>query len=343
MKILLTGLDGYIGSLAGPLLMDAGHEVVGLDTGLYREGWLFSDRRAAQPLCLNRDIRQVTAEDLHGFDAMVHLAELSNDPLAQLNPDLSYRVNHHGSVRLAELCREAGIRRFVYASSCSVYGVGSGEFKDETSETQPQTAYAECKVRVERDVSAMADDGFSPTFLRNATAYGPSPRMRFDIVLNNLAGHAWTRREIRMTSDGTPWRPLVHVRDICGAIRCVLEAPRESVHGQILNVGDSEENYQIRDVARIVADEFPGCELSIGSSDGDNRSYRVRFDRIREVLPDFRCHHTVPEGARQLREIFERIAMSLERFEARPFTRLEQLKYLLETGQVDPDLYWRSA
>lgn len=342
MKILLTGLEGYIGSLAGPHLTDHGHEVVGLDTGLYREGWLYSDRRRVQPACLNRDIRELTTEDLRGFDAMVHLAELSNDPLAELNPELSFRVNHEGSVRLAEMCREAGVQRFVYASSCSVYGIGSGEFKDEDSELNPQTAYAECKTRVERDVSPMADDSFSPTFLRNATAYGPSPRMRFDIVLNNLAGHAWTRGEIRMTSDGSPWRPLVHVLDICQAIRCALEAQRESVHGQILNVGDTEENYQIREVAEIIAETFPGCQLSIGSSDGDNRSYRVRFDRIREVLPEFRCRYTLRDGARQLQEVFERIDMSLDRFEARPFTRLKQLKHLMETGQVDENLYWRA-
>lgn len=342
MKILLTGLDGYIGALAGPFLVKRGHDVVGLDTGLYREGWLYSDGRQVQPACLNRDIRNVTADDLRGYDALVHLAELSNDPLAELNPDLSYRINHAGSVRLAELCREAGVERFVYASSCSVYGVGSGEFKNEETDPLPQTAYAECKVRVERDVSAMADDSFSPTFLRNATAYGPSPRMRFDIVLNNLAGHAWTRGEIRMTSDGTPWRPLVHVLDICEAIRCVVEAPREAVHRQVLNVGDSEENYQIREVAEIVAEAFPGCELTIGSSDGDNRSYRVRFDRIREVLPDFRCHHSVPGGAKELRDLFERIDMTVDRFEARPFTRLKQLQHLLRTRQVDEELYWRA-
>ena len=342
MRILLTGLDGYIGSLAGPLLVDHGHEVVGLDTGLYREGWLYSDRRRVQPTCLNKDIRELNVEDVSGYDAFVHLAELSNDPLAELNPELSYRINHQGSVRLAELCREAGVGRFVYASSCSVYGVGSGEFKDEQSEPQPQTAYAECKTRVERDVSAMASDSFSPTFLRNATAYGPSPRMRFDIVLNNLAGHAWTRGEIRMTSDGSPWRPLVHVLDICQAIRCAVEAPRDAVHGQILNVGDSEENYQIREVAEIIAETFPGCELIMGSSDGDNRSYRVRFDRIREVLPEFRCRHTLADGARQLRELFERIDMDLSLFEARPFTRLKQLKHLIDTGQVDDDLFWRA-
>jgi nucleoside-diphosphate-sugar epimerase len=340
MKVLLTGIDGYIGSLAGPLLAARGHDVVGLDTGLYREGWLYTDGRAFRPLCISKDIRHITTEDVRGCDAVVHLAELSNDPLAQLNPELSFRINHRGSVDLARRCKEAGVARFVYASSCSTYGAGTGEFKDETSDTNPQTAYAECKVAVERDVSAMADDDFSPTFLRNATAYGASPRMRFDIVLNNLSGHAWTSKVIRMTSDGSPWRPLVHVLDIGEAIACALEAPRDAVHAQIFNVGDNEENYRVREVAEIVATTFPGCELTIGSSDGDNRSYRVSFDKIHEHMPAFRCRHTVESGARQLLELFQRIDMPLETFEARPFTRLKQLNYLLATAQLDADLFW---
>jgi nucleoside-diphosphate-sugar epimerase len=341
MKILMTGTEGYIGCLAAPMLEEQGHRVVGVDTGLYREGWLFSNGATDAPRCLNKDIRKITAEDLDGFDAVVHLAELSNDPLAQVNPELSFEINHHGSVRLATLAKEAGVERFVYASSCSVYGAGHGDVKDEGSEVNPQTAYAHCKTRVERDVRPMADDGFSPTFLRNATAYGPSPRMRFDIVLNNLSGHAWTSKVIRMTSDGSPWRPLVHVKDIGGAIRAVLEAPREAVHGEIFNVGDSDENYRVREVAEIVAETFPGCELTIGSSDGDNRSYKVSFDKIREKVPAFRCERDVRKGAEQLLKVFERIDMTPEVFEHRPFTRLKQLQYLMRTQQVDDHLFWR--
>ena len=341
MKVLLTGTDGYIGAVAGPTLLLRGHEVTGLDTGLYREGWLYPDGAAQRPACLNRDIRDIGVEDLKGFDAVVHLAELSNDPLAEFRPELTYQINHEGSVRLARQCKTAGVARFVYASSCSVYGLGTGDFKSEESEVNPQTPYARCKVLVERDVGALADDDFSPTFLRNATAYGPSPRMRFDIVLNNLAGHAWTSREIRMSSDGTPWRPLVHVRDICMAIATTLEAPREAVHNEVFNVGDTRENYRIRDIAEIVSNAFPGCTLSIGTSDQDNRSYRVSFEKIRDRLPEFRCSMDVPAGAAELKDVFEWIDMTSELFEFRAFTRLKQLRHLLDTGQISQDLVWR--
>jgi nucleoside-diphosphate-sugar epimerase len=275
---------------------------------------------------------------------VAHLAELSNDPLGQHNPTLTYEINHLGTVKLAEHAIRAGIPRFVYTSSCSVYGTGDGDgYKTETSEPNPQTAYAKCKVLVERDLAALASDNFSPTFLRNATAYGPSPRMRFDLVLNNLAGHAWTTRKIKLTSDGTPWRPLVHVRDIAHAIACALEAPREIVHNQIFNVGATAENYQVRDIARIVAHVFPGCEVMFGSSDGDNRSYRVNFDKIHSKLPGFRCRSTAETGARELLGIFQSIRMSAEVFNFRAYTRLKQLEYLLRTAQIDEKFYWSSA
>lgn len=341
MKVLVTGTDGYIGIMLGPVLLQRGHEVVGLDTGFYRSGWLYNTGPVRFPTYLNKDLRRVTAEDLVGFDALVHLAELSNDPLGQLNPDITYKINHLGSVHLARLCREVGITRFVYASSCSVYGVGSDDYKTEESEVNPQTAYARCKVLVERDVSALADEDFSPTFLRNATAYGPSPRMRFDIVLNNLAGLAWTTKQIKMISDGTPWRPLVHVLDICQAVACALEAPREVIHNQVFNVGDTEENYRVREIAEIVSGIFPGCELTIGSSGGDNRSYRVSFDKINRQLPGFKCQRNAVIGAHQLLEMFERIDMSQDVFEFRAYTRLKQLEYLLRTRQLDENFFWK--
>jgi nucleoside-diphosphate-sugar epimerase len=340
MKVLVTGTDGYIGVVLAAVLRERGHEVTGLDTGFYRSGWLY-DEVGARRADVVKDIRQVSREDLQGFDAVVHLAELSNDPLGQHNPELTYGINHRGSVRLARLCKEAGVGRFVYTSSCSVYGVGDDGFRTEESETNPQTAYACCKVLVERDVSALADDDFSPTFLRNATAFGASPRMRFDLVLNNLAGLAWTTREIRLTSDGTPWRPLVHVRDICDAIACVLAAPREVVHGQIFNVGDSRQNYRVREIAEIVSETFPDCALTIGRNDGDNRSYRVSFDKIHERLPDFQCRRDAATGARQLLDVFTRIDMSPEVFQAPSYTRLKQLEHLLTTQQIDTNLYWR--
>ena len=341
MKILVTGVDGYIGSILSPYLIERGYSVTGLDTGFYREGWLYNPAVECKPACLSKDLRRVTASDLEGFDAVVHLAELSNDPLGQHNPELTFNINHLGTVALASSCIQARVQRFVYTSSCSVYGAGSGEFKTEDSATNPQTAYAKCKVLVERDLSAMASEDFSPTFLRNATAYGPSPRMRFDLVVNNLAGLAWTTRQIKMTSDGTPWRPLVHVRDIAHAIACALEAPRTVVHNQIFNVGSTTENYQVRDIAKGVSDIFPDCELVLGNSDGDNRSYRVNFDRIHASLPGFRCRYTLTDGARELLEVFQQIQMSRETFEFRAYTRLKQLEHLLKTGQIDEKLFWK--
>lgn len=340
MKILVTGADGYIGALLTTLLLDHGYDVVGLDTGFYREGWLYSSGVKKLPPCINKDIRHIAEEELREFDTVIHLAELSNDPLGQHSPEVTYAINHTGSVQLARLCKQAGIARFIYTSSCSVYGIGSDGYKTEQVETNPQTAYAQCKVLVERDVSAMADDDFSPTFLRNATAYGPSPRMRFDIVLNNLAGLAWTTREIKLTSDGTPWRPLVHVLDICDAITAVLQAPREVVHNQIFNVGHTQENYRVREIAHIVAEIFPECTVILGTNDSDNRSYRVSFDKIHTQLPEFRCRRNATVGAIQLHALFERIGMFRDVFEFRAYTRLKQLKYLIQTHQIDAKFFW---
>jgi len=343
MKVFVTGVNGYIGAVLAPYLMDRGLDVLGLDTGFYREGWLYSDNHHLRwsPRTLNMDLRQVTAADMAGCDAVAHLAELSNDPLGQNRPEITHAINHAGSVRLAESARSAGIRRFVYTSSCSVYGAGAGDFLDETSATNPQTAYAQCKVLVERDVGAMASDEFCPVFLRNATAYGPSPRMRFDIVLNDLAALAWTTRRIAMVSDGSPWRPLVHVEDICEAIYRALVAPDEAVRGKVYNVGQNSDNYRIREIAGIVAEEFPDCEVTVGPSRGDNRSYRVNFDRIHAELPGFRCRHTARDGARQLRTVYERIQMSPETYKFRAFTRLKHIEYLQATGQIDADFFWR--
>ncbi len=341
MKVLVTGTEGYLGSLLPSLLMQRGHEVIGVDTGYYKVGWLYHGTEVTA-LTLNKDIRQITAEDLQGVEAIVHMAELSNDPTGQLSPNITYDINHKGSVRLANLAKAAGIRRFVYMSSCSVYGVATeGDVTEETP-VNPQTAYAECKTLVERDLQAMADDSFSPTFLRNATAFGASPRMRFDIVLNNLAGLAWTTKEIKMTSDGTPWRPLVHALDICKAIVCSLEAPRDIVHSQIFNVGDTSNNYQVREIAEIVAEIFKGCQLSFGQNGSDNRSYRVSFDKINKTLPGFKCEWDAVRGAQQLFDLFTQIDMTEETFLSRGFTRLKQLEYLLRTQQIDRDFFWKS-
>ncbi|BAY34022.1 NAD-dependent epimerase/dehydratase [Nostoc carneum NIES-2107] len=340
MKVLVTGTEGYLGSLLPPLLMERGHEVLGVDTGFYKAGWLFNGTDVTAKT-LNKDIRNITLKDLQDIDAIVHMAELSNDPTGQLSPTITYDINHHGSVRLAKLAKEAGIRRFVYMSSCSVYGVATEGDVTEESPVNPQTAYAECKTLVERDVMQLADDDFSPTFMRNATAFGASPRMRFDIVLNNLAGLAWTSKEIKMTSDGTPWRPLVHALDICKAIVCVLEAPRDIVHRQIFNVGDTANNYRVREIAEIIADVFTGCQLSFGDNGADNRSYRVSFEKINTMLPGFKCDWNAQLGAEQLFKLFSQIDMTEDTFLFRGFTRLKQLEYLIRTQQIDKDFFWQ--
>ena len=339
MRILLTGADGYIGAIMGPKLVEEGHDVVGLDTGFYRRGWLFDDRRT-HPKVVTKDIRDVTRDDLEGFDAVVHLSELSNDPLGENDPELTMAINHKGSVGLAEKARAAGVKRFVYASSCSTYGAGGDEMRTEESPLAPQTAYARCKILVENDVRALMDDRFTPTFMRNATAYGASPRQRFDIVLNNLCGFAHTMGEIRMTSDGSPWRPIVHIDDICQAMISVLGADREAVAGESFNVGSDAGNYRIREIAEIVAETFPGCALTIGESGGDTRSYRVSFAKIRKHLPDFETAWDAGRGARQLKAVFERIGLDRALFEAPPYTRRKELRHLQETRQVDQTLHW---
>jgi nucleoside-diphosphate-sugar epimerase len=344
MKILVTGTEGYIGARLAPILMAAGHEVVGFDTGFYREGSLYQDPRRMPlvPLTRIRDLRHATADDFAGIEAVVHLAELSNDPLGQNRPEVTYKINHEGSVQLAKLARTAGARRFVYASSCSVYGLGGGsDFLSEESPTNPQTAYAVCKTLVERDLRPMGSKDFCVTFLRNATAFGPSPRMRFDIVINDLCALAWTKKHIAMTSDGSPWRPVVHIEDICAAIHCALEAPAEAVNTEIFNVGRNSENYRVRELAQQVAAVFAGCQVSSGPPAADNRSYRVSFDKITSRLPGFVCRWSARQGIEELHDLFQRIDFTQEMYEFRAFTRLKELKYLSRTGQIDEEFFWR--
>lgn len=340
MRVVLTGADGYLGCLMGAELVRAGHEVSGLDAGFYRAGWLYSGVDSV-PGVLTRDIRRVTVADFEGADAVVHLAELSNDPLGALLPDTTYAVNHIGSTHLASTAKAAGVTRFVYASSCSVYGAAEQDWVDETSPVAPQTAYAECKVLVEQELRRLADDDFSPVALRNATAFGASPRMRFDIVLNNLAGLAHTTGTIAMTSDGTPWRPLVHALDIARAVSSALAAPREVVHGEVFNIGSDAQNLRVRDIAETVAAVFPGCELTFGDGGGDLRSYRVSFAKAADLLPGFTCAWDVARGARQLKAVFDHVQLDAGTFTGRSHTRLLQLQHLLATGQVDDDLFWR--
>ena len=339
MNILVTGADGYIGIRLAEVLAQRNHKVTGLDTGYYRSGWLYNGI-SNQPAMITKDIRQITAKDLVGFDAIIHLAELSNDPLGQTNPALTVAINHKGTVRLARLAKKVGVKRFVYFSSCSVYGA-SENIADETSPVHPLTAYAQSKVLNEKTLNKMADDTFSPVILRNATVYGVSPRLRFDLAVNNLTGVAWTSKEIKMESDGSPWRPFVHVLDVAFAAACVVEAPKKTIHNQIFNVGDSTANYQIKDIADAISQVFPGCAISLGKNGGDKRNYRVNFDKINTLLPGFTCKKNVLDGVKELLQMFKRVGLEKETFESRHYTRLKQIQYLLQTKQLDEQLFWR--
>ncbi len=339
-KVLVTGAEGYIGTVLSDFLMRGGFDVVGLDTGFYRDGVLYHSSHL-RPKLITKDVRNVAVEDLSAFDAVVHLAELSNDPLGDMNENLTYEVNQKGSLGLAAAAKKAGVKRFVYASSCSVYGAStSNSALTETAELNPQTAYARCKALVELGLAELNDHSFSTVALRNATAFGASPHMRFDIVLNNLVGLAHTTGKIRMLSDGSPWRPIVHIEDISRAARCCLEAPRDAIHGEVFNVGDDDHNYQIREIAEAVKTHYPDCELEFGDLGGDTRSYRVSFEKIRKHLPDFTCEWSALAGVEELKAVLTRIGLDDAGFKHRPYTRLSQLKYLTGSGQVSPDLHW---
>ena len=339
MKVLLTGADGYIGVRMGDYLLRRGHEVVGLDSGFHRVGWLYNSTDL-RPQTITKDTRDITEEDLEGFGAVVHLAEVSNDPVGELNPDVTYVINHRGSVALAEKAKRAGVERFVHMSSCSVYGASGESASKEGDPTEPLTSYAKCKVLVEQDVAPLADDDFSPTFMRNATAYGASPRQRFDLVVNDLAASAFLYKEIRMASDGTPWRPFVHVLDISHAAACILDAPRDAIHNEIFNVGSNDQNHQVREVAEIIGDLVPGCGLIFGDSSADKRNYRADFTKIHEQLPGFECSWSVKKGVRDLLDIFSTIGFDEDLYRFRGHTRIKQIKHLVSTGQIDDFLVW---
>ena len=340
MRVLVTGHKGYIGAVMTPMLLRAGHSVVGLDSDLFRQ-CTFSDGIRDVPE-IRVDLRDVQTRHLDGFDAVLHLAALSNDPLGDLNPDITYEINHAASVRLARLAKQAGVARFLYSSSCSSYGKAGDDLVDETAELRPITAYAISKVRVEQDVARLADDRFSPTFLRNATAYGVSPRLRFDLVLNNLTAWAYAQGRVHIKSDGTPWRPIVHIEDIARAFLAVLDAPRDVVHNEALNVGQTAENYRIRELAEIVQDVVPGARIEYAEGGGpDPRSYRVDFDKIHRVLPRFKPEWTARRGADELYAAYRAGGLVIEDCEGPRFKRIDHLKQLLATGRVDATLRWK--
>lgn len=344
MRVLVTGHNGYVGTVMVPMLVEAGHEVVGMDTNLYA-GATFGDDLPPQGIMeINKDIRDIEQSDVEGFDAIIHLAGLSNDPLGDLNPELTYEINYKASVRLAKMAKKFGVERFIFSSSCSNYGAGVQDWLDENSSFNPVTPYGRSKVMVEQDVSKLADDNFSPTFLRSGTAYGVSPRLRFDLVLNNLTAWAYTTKRVFLKSDGSPWRPIVHIKDMALAFLAALQAPRELVHNEAFNVGRSAENYRIREMAEIVAETVPGSYIEYADGAGpDKRNYRVNCDKILETLPDFKPSWTAPKGAQELFEAFNRVGLQPEEFEGPRYRRIHHIKQLISNGRLESTLRWRQS
>ena len=341
MKVLVTGHLGYIGAEMVPALRAAGHDVVGLDTGLFDEcDFMRAPDHVPE---LRIDLRDVEPTDLEGFDAVAHLAALSNDPLGDVNASVTYDINQHASVQLARAAKAAGVSRFLFSSSCSLYGAGGDGLLDEHAAFHPVTPYGESKVLVEQEVSKLADDEFSPAYFRNATAYGVSRRLRADIVVNNLVGHAVTTGKVLLQSDGTPWRPLVHIGDIIGAFIAALSAPREAIHNQAFNVGKSGENFRIRDVANLVKEVVPNCEVAFApGASPDTRNYRVDFSKIEANLPGFQPQWTLRKGIEELYRAYTEAGLDEDTWKGPRYYRLKTVRGLQERGRLDAELRWIS-
>src|ERR1700676_773410 len=337
MRVLLTGHRGYIGSVLTRMLLQAGHQVSGLDTDFFLQNRFVGE--VADVPNLRKDLRDLELRDLEGYDAVLHLAALSNDPLGDINPQLTYEINFHATTRLARLSKQVGVKRFLFSSSCSMYGAAGSEMLGENAPFNPVTPYAESKVLAERELSNLADNEFSPVFLRNTTAYGVSPFMRFDVVLNNLVGWAYTTGRVQIQSDGTPWRPLIHVEDICRAFVAALEAPREAIHNEAFNIGLTEENYQIRDLAEIVKEIVPGCTITYAPGGGpDPRSYRVNFAKAKKGLPGFKPQWNVRRGASDLLAACQEAQLKEKDFTGPRFNRILHIRNLMSSGALDSDL-----
>jgi nucleoside-diphosphate-sugar epimerase len=337
MRVLLTGHKGYIGTVLAPMLLDAGHEVHGLDSDIFSR-CTFGDDPVQIPETI-KDIRDITIEDVRGFDAVLHLAGLSNDPLGDLNAELTYEINHKASVRLAALAKEAGVKRFIFSSSCSNYGAGGDDLLNEEGDLNPVTPYGKSKVLVEQDVSKLADNNFCPLYLRNATAYGVSPRLRFDLVLNNLVAWAYTTGQVRLKSDGTPWRPIVHIEDISRAFVATLHAPTEKVHDRAFNVGVPGENFRIREIAEIVGETVPDSQVTFApDASPDKRNYRVDCTLIQREVPEYQPQWNVRKGAQELYEAYKATGLTLEEFEGKRYKRIDHVRMLIADGIIDESL-----
>lgn len=342
MRILVTGHNGYIGTVLTPLLLEQGHEVIGLDTDFYA-GCDFGDG-IPEVRSIRKDVRDVELVDIEGVDVVIHLAALSNDPLGNLNPELTYDINHAASIRLAKMAKEVGAERFIFSSSCSTYGAAGEDMLTEKATFNPVTPYGITKVMVEQDLAKLADDNFSPVYLRNATAYGISPRLRFGLVLNDLVALALTTGLIYLKSDGTPWRPLIHVEDICRAFLATLNAPREVSHNQAFNVGITEENYQIRELAAVVREIVPDCRIEYAPDAGpDKRSYRVDFTKIAQLLPDFQPQWNVRKGTQDVYETFKAVGLSKTDFRGPRYKRIDRIRQLLDRGDLGADMRWQKT